>query len=178
MLEEKERKQKQMREDYAKKIEGYKQTIGKATQELEKRLNQEIERVNKLKGEVAMKGLLERENSKRGVQIEGLEMQIKEYEEAVKAKEKKYEITMQTVQSFMKQVESLSLQQAKVEKERNQMKSHYLDMKNDVLNVINVVNLIATKKKEKAQIQMMIQKLSSTAANELKPFFTENKIKI
>ena len=178
LLEERQKSLMTIREEYSKKIKQLKKLYEDRIEELEKKIHNEYEQNKKYKMELFDKKKLELELRRAQMLKEELGERIKTLEESNKAKDMKSEINQETFTKFIKQIETIKLEKSSYEDKLMKYKEQALTTNHEMNSIINCVNNVVARSRDKTLIAHMIRKLAPESLKKLSPFFKSNKIKI
>lgn len=146
-------------------------------EELEQKVKEEYNENKKIQAELFDKKL-ELELKRAEIMNGELDERIKTLEESNKAKDMKSEINQETFTKFIKQIEVIKLEKSSYEDKLMKYKEQALTTNHEMKNIINCVNNVVVRSRDKNVIVHMIKKLTRETRGKLAPFFKQYKIKV
>lgn len=178
ILEDKKKVISEMREEYGTKITELKGLYEARIEELETKLKEEYDNSKKMQTELFDKKKLELELNRSQIMNGELKERISTLEESNRAKDMKSEINQETFTKFIKQIEVIKLEKSSFEDKLMQYKEQALTASHEMKNIINCVNNVVARSRDKNVIVHMIKKLARDTRSKLAPFFKQYKIKV
>lgn len=178
LLEEKESFTKEIKDQHFKKLREIKQIYETRIKELEIQQRKDYLKQKELKNELFEKKRLEQELKKLAMLNSEAKQRISGLEELKTTIESKGNINQETFIKFIKQIEAKNIEKNQSEEKLVIFKKQALQVESEVGNIMNCVNNIATRSRDKSLIVHAIKKLSKDSIMKLKPFFSAYKIKV
>lgn len=178
LLEERKKTIIDLREEYTKKIKDLRTLYEDRIQDLEAKIKEEYAENKNLQSELFDKKKTELELKRAQILKGELEERIKTLEESNKAKDMKSEINQETFTKFIKQIEIIKLEKSSYEDKLMKYKEQALTTNHEIKNIVNCVNNVVTRSRDKNVIVHMIKKLTKESRAKLGPFFKQYKIKV
>lgn len=163
---------------FLKKFNEIRAGFERRIEELELKLRDERTLNQSLRKDNFEKKRLENELRKKEVTIEEMRIRARDIDELKKVSEEKQQVNQETFTEFIRQIEGINMEKSSLEENLMKFKKQALMIESEMGNVVNCVNTISTRGKDKTLMIHVIKKLSQDSIAKLRPFFGTNKIKV